>query len=187
MSTQADAVWQLPPGETAEGRLDALLAALRGFGDTELAGRSFCNSNVGYAWRGRAEQDGWDSAYVLMPWMLARVYLPLNAPPVELPVDWSAPARAGQPVQLIGPALDVAVGEELHRLHLQWLEGYGHFLLQPLVQNLARYPDAAAVWGAWDGVLAARDRHRQERLAEMHRQQAAVSRRDFLRRVVGAS
>ncbi|MEJ2673702.1 MAG: hypothetical protein P8011_00680, partial [Acidihalobacter sp.] len=73
------------------------------------------------------------------------------------------------------------------RLHLQWLEGYGHFLLQPLVQNLARYPDAAAVWGAWDGVLAARDRHRQERLAEMHRQQAAVSRRDFLRRVVGAS
>lgn len=186
MSEGSEVVWQLPHGATPEARLDALLSALRQQGETGLNGRSFVNPAVDYAWRGLVSVDGWDSAYVLTPWMLARIYLPLKPPSTALPQEWSAAARAGQPFQSIGPALDVVVGEEMPSLHVQWLPGYGHFLLQPLVQNLPRYPDADAVWAAWDGVLAARDRYRQERLAEMQREDAAVSRRDFLRRVIGA-
>jgi hypothetical protein len=178
--------WQLPVGESAAQRLNDLLVALRDVGEAEIAGRSYANPAVGYAWRGLASQADWDVAYVLTPWMLMRVYLPLMPPAIELPSAWTAQARAGQPFQLIGPSLDVAVGEELHRLHLQWLPDYGHFLLQPLMQGLNRYADDTAVWNAWDGVLAARDRSRQEKLDELQRRDAETTRRDFLRRMIGA-
>lgn len=178
--------WQLPQGASAQACLDRLLAVLRCTGDAEFAGRSYVNPAVGYGWRGLSVHDGWAEAYVLAPWMLARVYLPLTCPDVALPVGWEAQARAGQPFQMIGPAMDVAVGEELHRLHLQWLPDYGHLLLQPLVQNLPRFAGADEVWAAWDGVLAARDRNREERLDALQQRDAALDRREFLRRMIGA-
>jgi hypothetical protein len=178
--------WQLPQGASAQERFDQLLAVFRYTGDVELAGRSYMNPAVGYGWRGLSERDDWADGYVLTPWMLARVYLPLTRPAIDLPADWEAQARTGQPFQLIGPAMDVAVGEELHRLHLQWLQGYGHLLFLPLVQNLSRFADADEVWAVWDGVLAARDRNREERLAALQQRDAAIDRREFLRRMSGA-
>lgn len=180
--------WQLPRGACAQERFDRLLGALRGMGGTELAGRAYVNPAVGYEWRGLTASEGWNEAYVLMPWMLARVYLPLSAPDIALPVGWRSQVRREQPFQLIGPALDVVVGKQLQRLHLQWLPDYGHLLLQPLVQNLPRFDGPAQVWAAWDGVLAARDRSCEERLAALGQHSgAALDRREFLRRMLGTS
>lgn len=184
---ERSAGWQSPDGASARERFDRLLAALRSIGDSELAGRAYVNSAVGYEWRGLTVGDDWVEAYVLTPWMLARAYLPLSNPAIRLPAGWEAQSRARQPFQLIGPAMDVVVGEEMHRLHLQWLPDYGHLLLQPLVQNLPRFADAAEVWAAWDGVLAARDRSREARLAALQQQNAALDRREFLRRMIGAT
>ncbi|MEJ2480178.1 MAG: [NiFe]-hydrogenase assembly chaperone HybE [Acidihalobacter sp.] len=179
--------WQLPHGASARERFDRLLAVVQRTGAAELAGRAYVNSAVGYEWRGLTVSDDWAEAYVLTPWMLARAYVPLSNPSIPLPAGWEAQVRAQQPFQLIGPAMVVVLGEEMHRLHLQWLPGYGHLLLQPLVQNLPRFTDAAEVWAAWDGVLAARDRGREARLAALQQQNAALDRREFLRRMIGAS
>lgn len=178
--------WHIPVHGTVQATMEDLLACLRPIGEGELMDRPYFNSAIGYAWRGPGEADGWFNAYVLTPWMLARVFIPRRSPGVDLPVQWEARARKGEPYRLIGPALEVPVGEELHRLHLQWVPGFGHLFLQPLVQNLNRYADEAAVWAAWDGVLDAREQSRQERLARLQQPDPAASRREFLRRMLGA-
>ena len=178
--------WELAQAVSAPERFDRLLAVMQRIGDSELAGRSYVNSAVGYEWRGLTVGEDWAEAYVLTPWMLARTYLPLTAPGVSLPAEWEARVRSEQPFQLIGPAMDVVVGEDLLRLHLQWLSGYGHLLLQPLVQNLPRFAGAADVWAVWGDVLAARDRGREERLETLRQRDAGLDRREFLRRMIGA-
>ncbi|WP_414041783.1 [NiFe]-hydrogenase assembly chaperone HybE [Acidithiobacillus sp. M4-SHS-6] len=121
----------------------------------------------------------WYLAYLLTPIALYRLAIPRKAPDVPLPEGWSAAARVDQPCTGLGPALSLKIPDVLGQGHLQYLPEIGHFLWQPLVQNLRRYPDAAAVFAAWEGVID----HRRKIRTSMQEQQRC-DRRDFLRRLM---
>ncbi len=181
--------WQIPlPKASLEARFDALLEALHRIGESQLANADFVQPSIGYDYRGLHTADEWDIGYVLTPWMLAHIFLPRRppAPPsAVLPADWHANVRKNKLFQLLGPALDFVVGEEMPSLHVQWIADFGHFLFQPLILKLSRYSDAEAVWKAQSDVLEARERASRERLAEMKKQDAQLDRRAFLRRMLG--
>ena len=191
MAERVNTGWEIPvPGAAPEVRFQALLDALRRIGQTQLADADFVQPAIGYDCRGLHTADEWDIGYVITPWMLAHVFLPRRPPPppsAALPAQWHAKARKDKPFQLLGPALDFVVGEEMPSLHIQWIAGFGHFMFQPLILKLSRYPDAEAVWKAQSDVLAARERAGRERLAQMKRQDAQIDRRAFLRRMLGGA
>lgn len=129
------------------------------------------------------EQD-WCMAYLLTPIALYRLAIPLKAPDLPLPEGWSAAAWAEQPCVGLGPALNLKIPGVLGQGHLQYLPEIGHFLWQPLVQNLRRYTDADAVFAAWEGVLDYRNKIRGKTRGKTRasmREQQQCDRRAFLR------
>ncbi len=130
--------------------------------------------------------EGWCVFLLLTPWMLSRVFLPESQPALSLPEGWSAAERTGQPYQVIGPALPLSLASGTQRAHLNHDPLLGHHLVQPLVQALAQFDSADAVFGAWNEVIATRDRV----MAEQKRDcpwQKEVSRREFFSRLVRSS
>lgn len=174
--------WQLAHGDTGPELAERIESAARAwytrcFGDSGAA-----NHRLPTQVRGLAATEGWWLGYLLTPWMLARICLPQAAPPLALPSGWTADARGDAPCIAIGPLLPLEIPTLLGGAHLQYLPELGHFLLQPLVQNLNAYPDAGAVFGAWQGVVDKRAAIRAER-----ERQAQVDRRAFLRRMIGGA
>jgi hypothetical protein len=129
--------------------------------------------------------EGWCVFLVLTPWMLARVFLPQESPALRLPSGWDAIERAGESYQVIGPAVDLVLSTGTQRAHINYDPVLGHYLVQPLVQAMAQFDSAEAVFGAWNTVIATRDRV----MAEQQRDcpwQREVSRREFFSRLMRA-
>lgn len=123
--------------------------------------------------------EDWYLAYLLTPIALYYLAIPRKVPDISLPEGWSAATRRNYPCTGLGPALSLKIPGVLGQAHLQYLPEIGHFLLQPLVQNLRRYPDATAIFAAWRDVID----HRHKTRALMQEKQQC-DRRDFLRRLM---
>lgn len=128
--------------------------------------------------------DGWSVFLLLTPWMMARVFLAERAPGLAIPADWRSAERLNAPFQAIGPLLGFTILGEQQKAHLNYLPGLGHFLLQPLVQSMAQYDCADAVFAAWNEVIKTRDRVMEEQKRECGWQKE-VSRREFFALLAG--
>lgn len=126
----------------------------------------------------RAFED-WRILLLLTPWHLARLFIPIRTPELEIPPGWDEESRTKAAYEVIGPALSLPLLRSHERAHLNYHPRLGHFLIQPLIQALANFQDADAVFAAWDQVIRVRDRN----IAEHRRRcdwQQEVSRRELL-------
>jgi len=177
----ADCGWKL--GALPENDDQAVIAAVgKSFG--EIYRRHFSNEfhvnhNLPIDIRAFRRSDGWCVFLLLTPWMMARVLLPERDPGLPVPAGWSADERAAAPFLVIGPQIEFTLLGETLKGHLNYLPELGHFLLQPLVQSMAQYESAGAVFAAWDEVIKTRDRVMEEKKRECGWQKE-VSRREFL-------
>lgn len=118
----------------------------------------------------------WRVALLLTPWMLARLWFSDRPPSIAVPDDWTAAARENAGYTALGPPVALReLGRQ--RAHLNYAPSLGHYLLQPLVLAMEQYPDAAAVFAAWEAVGQAR--------RGACGQRKSVSRRQFFARLVG--
>ncbi|MBF0417181.1 MAG: [NiFe]-hydrogenase assembly chaperone HybE [Magnetococcales bacterium] len=130
----------------------------------------------------------WKIFLLLTPWMLARLFFagdePVGfAPRLPLPVDGGSPDEGAQLFQL-GPVVSFALHGQPQKGHMQWSAGLGHFLLQPLILNMAPYVGAESAFAAWSDTVARRD----ALLSTMKRNcgwQKEVSRRELFGRGIG--
>ncbi len=118
----------------------------------------------------------WRVLLILTPWMLANLLTPDINPGLFLPdqpVD-------GQDAEghLLGPVIRFTVFDTQHKAHLNFDSHLGHYLLQPLIFCMERYPDAEAVLTAWN--LLAENRKRKTIYREYSRE---VSRREIFTRL----
>jgi hypothetical protein len=128
---------------------------------------------------------GWWAFRLLTPWMLTEVLVPTAEPDTDLPPGWSAAERDAAPFTLLGPTLPApSLGPPLPA-HLTFHPELGHFLLRPLVQSLEGYRDAAAVYAAWEEVVAFRQQAQKAQAEAAAQREVPVSRRDFFRRLGG--
>lgn len=126
--------------------------------------------------------EGWCVFLLLTPWMMARVYLPEHVPKLALPAGWSAAERTEAPFVVIGPTLGLTMLGGEQKAHLNYQPELGHFLLQPLVQSMAAYASADAVFEAWNEVITTRARAMEQMKRECTWQRE-VSRREFFTRL----
>ncbi len=132
------------------------------------------------------------TAYVLTPWMLSHIFLPLKTPGLVIPEDWHAEKRQNQPYEVIGPLIEFRLGEQNFKAHLNYHRDLGHYLIQPLVQSMGQYATAEEAFDAWQKVLEFRQAQYAKICAEKEAQQEAAlaqkgqvedpSRRAFLSR-----
>jgi len=122
--------------------------------------------------------DSWRVFLLLTPWMLARVFVPDEAPDVEVPPEWRAKARAGSPYTVVGPTfnLDLLTGRQ--KAHLNYSSGIGHYLLHPLILSMSRFQTPEQVFRAWNEVISARNEN-LKKMQKQNRQHEEVSRREF--------
>ncbi|WFE69562.1 [NiFe]-hydrogenase assembly chaperone HybE [Thiomicrospira sp. R3] len=148
--------------------------------------------------RGWQTQQNWAKGGLLTPWMLAIVYFPLNYAALKgmvLPDDWKTNVCAERAYHVIGPLMPLMIEEKAYATHLNFHPKLGHYWLQPLVQNMARYSDNQAAFAAWNDVVEFRKIVRAQKqaeeaanaeqaenpqTAEQKEQQEAISRRAVL-------
>ncbi len=97
----------------------------------------------------------WRVLLILTPWMLANLLTPDTNPGLFVPDQ-----PIGQPIgrdaagHLLGPLIRFTVLDRQYKAHLNFDSHLGHYLLQPLILCMERYPDAEAVLTAWNRRLA---------------------------------
>lgn len=162
------------------------------FNDPLLGGWGL-NPNLSVEVRGLKRIDDWLTGFVLTPWMLAQLYIPLQAPEWPLDPEWTPEKRTEEPYVVIGPQQQIEFGGQRLQAFLNYHPQLGHYYLQPLVQSMAQYADNAAAFEAWAEVIRFRQQTYARILAEQEEKEKkalqgaendakAVSRRDFLRR-----
>jgi hypothetical protein len=110
--------------------------------------------------------------------------LPTHPPKLELPGGWSAEERQEADYLVLGPRLDFQLLDQPRQAHLNHHPRLGHYLLQPLILNMAGFDSADAVFEAWNRVIRTRD----ENMEKMRRDcpwQKDVSRRELFRGLRG--
>lgn len=146
--------------------------------------------------RGWQSGEAWQEAWLLTPWMLARVFFPINAEALAdktLSDDWQSDARQDQPYLVIGPLMPISIDDKLIQTHLNYDALLGHYWIQPLVQNMMKYADNESAYQAWGEVIAFRNAVRAQKQAELEAKEqeekvsqasidneVAVNRRAFL-------
>lgn len=121
--------------------------------------------------RGLKFVDGWISGFLLTPWMLCSLYIPvLGRPDIEIEPEWLAQNRKQQEYMVIGPLKTFDVGGASQKANLNYHPKLGHYLLQPLVQIMDKYSDNESAFSAWSEVINFRKAHyekiEQEALAK---------------------
>lgn len=177
----ADNAWERCPvtlTATGEAACAALAAAQSGLYQAHYRDDPAVNHALPVQVRAWRRLEGWGVALVLTPWMLARAWLRDTDPGLALPAGWNAGERGGAEPIVLGPRLVFPVLNATQTAHLNHHPELGHHLLQPLILNLAPYPDAEAAFAAWREVIARRDRFAAEKQHEC-RWQKEVSRREF--------
>ncbi len=171
--------WQILPALTAETLALQITAAFRHWHENCFRDSQAAHPSLGVELRDLRLVAGWWLGHLLTPIALYRICIPTAVPPLPLPSGWTPGERAVQPCLALGPLLALPVPGLIGRGHLHYLPELGHFLLQPEVQGLRRYPDADAVFSAWNQVL----RFRQQTRANLKKQQQC-DRRAFLQRLM---
>lgn len=143
-----------------------------------LAGDPLVNLNLPIEVRALRRIEGWRVLLLLTPWMLARLLFPDRPPEIVLPAGWSAAERAGAEYQVLGPRVRLSLLGQAQQAHLGYLEGLGHYLLQPICLNMEPYADADAVFAAWAEVIRVRDEN-MERMRRDCPLQREISRREL--------
>lgn len=181
-----DATWQLAPVHRDDDQavVDAVTRCFEDIYRTQFQDEWLVNHDLPVEMRAFRRNNKWCVFLLLTPWMMARLFLPTHAPGLPLPPGWSAEERAAAPFQVIGPLLDFTLLGNSQQAHLNYLPGLGHFLLQPLVQNMEAYATSDAVFAAWNEVIQTRDRVMREQQRECGWQKE-VSRREFFARLTG--
>ncbi|WP_040724877.1 [NiFe]-hydrogenase assembly chaperone HybE [Thiomicrorhabdus sp. Kp2] len=129
------------------------------------------NHNLQVELRGFKFVDGWVTGFLLTPWMLCTIYIPvLQQPNLEIETEWLAERRQNQDYVVIGSLKTFDIGGSSQKGNLNYHPKLGHYLLQPLVQIMDKYADNESAFGAWSQVIAFRKAHyekiEQEALAK---------------------
>lgn len=174
--------WQSPePGLEDDARL---VAAVREVHETLFrdcfASDPLVNSGLGVQSRAFRRLDEWRMLVMLTPWMLARLLFPLRAPDLTIPDGWASWERRGREYQVLGPATEVRLLDQPLKVHLNYHERLGHYLLHPLCLNMQGYRGAEEVFEAWNQVIRIRDAN-MERLERDCPLQQEISRRELFR------
>ncbi|MEA1987876.1 MAG: [NiFe]-hydrogenase assembly chaperone HybE, partial [Pseudomonadota bacterium] len=110
--------------------------------------------------RGVKFVDGWITGFLLTPWMLCNIYIPVTeAPSFEIEKEWLAENRINQDYVVIGSLKTFSIGGTEQKGNLNYHVELGHYLLQPLVQIMDKYADNESAFGAWSEVIAFRKAH----------------------------
>lgn len=171
------ATWQILPAATAETLALQITAAFRHRHEACFRDSQAAHPDLSVELRDLRSVTGWWLGHLLTPIALYRICIPTAIPAVPLPSGWTAAECTA--LLSLGPPLALSVPGLIGQGHLHYLPELGHFLLQPEVQGLRRYPDADAVFAAWGQVL----RFRQQSRANLEQQQQC-DRRAFLRRLI---
>lgn len=112
------------------------------------------NHNLHVELRGLKFVDGWVTGFLLTPWMLCSIYIPvMQVPDLDVDADWLATEKAGQEYVVIGPLKEFSIGGAAQKANLNYDSRIGHYLLQPLVQIMDKYADNADAFAAWSQVI----------------------------------
>ena len=128
------------------------------------------NRNLSVELRGFKYVEGWVTGFLLTPWMLANIYMPLQVPPIEVEVDWTAQARQNQNYVVIGPLKSFELAGKFLKGNLNYDAQLGHYLLQPLVQVMDKYDSNEAAFAAWAQVI----QFKQDYYAKLEAEQLAA-------------
>ncbi len=171
--------WHILPVPTTEALAPLITAAFRHWHEDCFRDSQAAHPSLAVELRDLRPVAGWWLGHLLTPIALYRICIPTAVPTLPLPSGWTPRERAIQPCLALGPLLALPIPGLIGQGHLHYLPELGHFLLQPEVQGLRRYPDADAVFSAWDQVLS----FRQQTRANLEKQQQC-DRRAFLQRLM---
>lgn len=133
------------------------------------------------AWR---RTGPWGVGLLLTPWVLGRLWLTDTDPGLPIPAGWGADERAEMGPVVVGPTVRFRALETDQRAHLNYHRSLGHYLIQPLIQNMEGFSEPREVYEAWEQVIAHRDRVAEEQERDCPWQQE-ISRREFFSRFRG--
>lgn len=172
--------WSLPLAEADEDTFIETVEAVftEIYNDTFAKEPLLVNHALPIQVRALRSIDPWRVGLLLTPWMLARLFSPLQPRPMLLPAGWSATERAEAPYAVIGPLISFSLLEESQKAHLNYHPRLGHYLVQPLVQAMEGYDSATAVYQAWDRVIERR-RENMRRLNKRSAWHEELSRREL--------
>ncbi|WP_237260635.1 [NiFe]-hydrogenase assembly chaperone HybE [Thiomicrorhabdus immobilis] len=134
------------------------------------------NHNLEVELRGVKFVDGWITGFLLTPWMLCNLYVPVLAELTEdlqIEEEWQAQARLDQDYMVIGPLKTFEIGGAEQKGYLNYHVELGHYLLQPLVQIMDKYADNEKAFAAWSEVIAFRKAHYEKVEQELAARQLA--------------
>ncbi|MDR3390375.1 MAG: hypothetical protein P4L77_01455 [Sulfuriferula sp.] len=171
--------WEILPADTAESLSSRITDAFQRRHDQCFHHSQAAHPGLSIELRELQQYPGWWLGHLLTPVALYRICLPTSLPDAALPADWTAVEQQSTPCSGLGPLLPLRIPKLIGQAHLQYLPELGHFLLQPEVQSLLRYPDADAVFAAWGQVTSFRKMTRMK----LEKQQQC-DRRAFLRRIL---
>jgi len=160
----------------------AVLAAHASIHRGQLAGDPLLNAALPIRLRALRRVEHWRVLLLLTPWMLSRLLFPDEPPGLEIPPGWSADERRESEYIVLGPSVCFELLGQPQRAHLGYYPELGHHLVQPICLDMSPYPDADAVFEAWNRVIHIRD----ENMAKAKRDcplQTEVSRRELFRRL----
>lgn len=125
------------------------------------------NHNLDVELRGLKLVDGWVSGFILTPWMLANIFVPvIEVPDITIDKDWLAEIRVEQEYVVIGPLKELRLAGKLQKAYLNFDQRIGHYLIQPLVQIMDKYKDNETAFSAWSEVIKFRQEFYEEKLAQ---------------------
>lgn len=139
------------------------------------------NHDLQVEMRGVKFVEGWITGFLLTPWMLCSIYIPVlpeNTLSFEIEPEWQANSKTGQEYVVIGPLQEFSIGGQVQKAYLNYHAEIGHYLLQPLVQIMDKYPDNESAFGAWSEVIAFRKAHYEKVEQELAEKQLAEQQRN---------
>lgn len=171
----------LPELAQDQALVDAVLAAHREILCTHMEGAMGLNPALEVQARAFRRIEEWRVLLVVTPWMFARLLFPDEPPALKVPAHWTADARRAAQYQVLGPRLAFALLRQAQQGHLNYHPKLGHYLLQPICLDMESYPDAEAVFKAWNQVIRTRNENMERARRDCPLQQE-VSRREFFGR-----
>ena len=175
------AEWQPAPFALDDPEVvrERVAAAFGGLYDRWFAQEEGVNHALPIELRAYRKVEPWGVGLLLTPWMLARLWLAETNPGLYVQSGWAAEDRADSDPVVVGPTLRFEAMGTDQRAHLNYHTELGHYLIQPLIQNMVGFAEAREVYEAWEQVIA----HRDQVAADQGKEctwQREVSRREFL-------
>jgi len=171
--------WQLlDSAKNDQEVISSVIEVFTGLYQAYFVNELLVNHNLPIEIRAFRQTDIWHIFLLLTPWTLARVFLPVREPEIDIPPGWEAKERATAPMTVIGPAMPLAILGGKEQAHLNYHPKLGHYLIQPLIQSMAQFNTPDEAFKAWNEVIKIRDKAIEEQKKRCEWQHE-VSRREF--------